>query len=184
MLDAWSIIDSAHRCRDLIDQLPGLGNSVWKRLLRERTDEAADLRDRAQHQLGEVDGLIANGGQLWGYLSWAEIRDRQYTGQWLMMAGGSVFKGDRFLYIGPTDLPFPVPPGRVRLNAFGRQVYLGRIVSALIDASRELTAEIQDARVRPQGEPATERRGSDVIYAGFLEVVVAVPPAAGPRPED
>src|SRR5262245_52012098 len=63
MLDAWSIVDSAHRFRDLINNLPGLANSPWRRLLRERTADVAELRDCVQHQLDRIDELISIGGQ-------------------------------------------------------------------------------------------------------------------------
>ncbi len=58
MLDAWSIVDSAHRCRDLVTNMPGLSHSPWMRLLLERTEDVAELRDRVQHQLGEINGLV------------------------------------------------------------------------------------------------------------------------------
>lgn len=125
MLDAWSIIDSAHRFRDFVEQFPGLSNSSWKRLLRDRTEDAAALRDCAQHQLGEIDGLIANGWQFWGYLSWAEVREKRYTGEWAMIAAGSVYAGNEYSFVGPYATSTPVLPGHIRLNAFGHGAYLG-----------------------------------------------------------
>jgi hypothetical protein len=176
MLDAWSIVDSAHRFRDLVESMPGLPNSAWKRLLRDRTDEVAALRDCVQHQLGEIDRLSSGGGQLWGYLTWPEVRDGRYTGKWLMMTGGSDYVGDQWLFIGPAVLPFDVPMGRIRLNAFGRQVYLGRTVSALLAAASELSTEISKNTVRPVDTPALERRGADVVLEGYVEVLVSTDP--------
>lgn len=173
MLDAWSIVDSAHRLRDLVDSMPGLANSTWKRLLRERTDDIAALRNCVQHQLDEINALCSLGGQLWGYLSWAEVRDGQYTGKWLMMTSGSDYVGDQWLFIGPAVLPFDVPIGHIRLNAFGRQVYLGRTVTALLSAVSELTTEIRKGALRPRDTPALERRGADVIFEGYVEVLVS-----------
>ncbi len=172
MLDAWSIVDSAHRFRDLVSNLPGLPNSLWRRVLQERTEDVAELRDCVQHQLDRIKGLISDGGQLWGYLSWAEVRNGRYTGKWLMMTAGSDYVGDRWLFIGPAALPFEVPAGRVRLNAFGRQAYLGRTVQALASAVEALAGEISCAAMRPADTPALERRGSDVVYEGWLEVSI------------
>ena len=171
MLDAWSIVDSAHRFRDLVANLPGLPNSPWKRALDERTKDVAKLRDCAQHQLGEIEGLASGGGQLWGYLSWAQLRAGRPTGMWHMIAAGSDYVGDRWLYIGPAVLPFAVPMSRVRLNAFGRQVYLARTVESLASAVSALSEEIASDVVRPVGDPALERRGADAVYAGTIEVV-------------
>lgn len=184
MLDAWSIIDSAHRCRDHVDGLPGLQNKPWKRLFMDRMVDAEDLRDCVQHQIGEIGGTLAEGGgQLWGYLSWAEIRDGRYTGTWAMMAAGSYYVGDYWPFVGPVDLPFPVPPGRVRLNAFGKQVYLGRLVMHLIEAANSVAEEILHDQLRPVGPPATERRGADAVYEGGIEVAYSLPPKAAEPPE-
>jgi hypothetical protein len=176
MLDAWSVVDSAHRFGDLVEHLPGLPNSAWKRLLRGRTDDIAALRNQAQHQLGEIDVLIARGGQLWGYLSWAEFRDGTHTGKWLMIAAGSHYPGDKWLFMGPAKLPFSVPPGRIRLNAFGVQVYLGRTVAAIAEAVDHLSSAITNGTMKPVGEPDTERRGADTAAEGYVEFLYTVPP--------
>lgn len=171
MLDAWSIVDSAHRFRDMLANLPGLPNQPWKRLLSDRTEDVATLRNKVQHQLGEISDLVTGGGQLWGYLSWAEYRDGKHTGKWLMMTAGSDYVGDTWYFAGPNALPFSVPPGRVRLNAFGQQVYLGRTVEALREAVVKLEGDIESGVVRPVGPPATDRRGADIVYEAFIEVL-------------
>jgi hypothetical protein len=172
MLDAWSIVDSAHRMRDLVEHLPGLPNSKWKRLLQDRTGEVAELRNCVQHQLGEIENLISNGGQLWGFLSWAEFRNGRHTGKWRMMAAGSTYVGDQWLFAGPNTLPLNVPPGRVRLNAFGREIYLGRVMDAMIDAGVALEKDIADGTLRPKGLPAVERRGADAFHESVMLVVL------------
>jgi hypothetical protein len=189
-LDAWSIVDSAHRFRDLVQDLPGLGHSTWKRLIRDRTQDIADLRDMVQHQTGSqrqgkknaIKQILQCGGQLWGYLSWAEFRDGFYTGKWLTMSAGSDCVGDEWFFIGPLRLPISVPAGRIRLNAFGRQVYLGHTVMSIAEAVRMLEDEIRDNRMRPMDIPATNRRGADVIDEGYMEVISAnaTPTVAGP----
>jgi hypothetical protein len=181
MLDAWSIIDSAHRFRDLVENLPGLSNSPWKRIFVDRTQDVADLRNCLQHQLGEIESLIVNGGQIWGYLSWAEVRSSSYTGKWLMIAAGGDYVGDNFFFVGPTTPPFfNVPLGRIRLNAFGRQVYLGRTVEELASAVASITAEIGNGALRPVGSPAHERRGADFKAEGFVEMIVSIEPGSNP----
>ena len=44
MLDAWSIVDMANRFRDLLDQVPGLSNSPWRRLLQDHTEDRSSRR--------------------------------------------------------------------------------------------------------------------------------------------
>lgn len=43
-LDAWSVIDAAHRMHDLIENLPGLPNSPWRRIFRQRMADALAQR--------------------------------------------------------------------------------------------------------------------------------------------
>ena len=52
-LDAWSIIDAAHRMSDLVENLPGLPNSLWRRIFRQRIEDVLALRDmfEAVHNL-------------------------------------------------------------------------------------------------------------------------------------
>lgn len=93
------------------------------------------------------------------------------------MAGGSDYVGDEFLFIGPLELPFYVPIGRICLNAFGREVYLGRTLLALVSAVKELETEISKGTLRPVGTPASERRGADAFFTGSVTVIVANQPA-------
>src|SRR5205823_1295995 len=79
-----------------------------------------------------------------------------------------------FLFVGPRVLPFDVPIGRVRLNAFGRNVYLGRTVNALMSATSDLTEEIRNGSMRAFGQPASDRRGADLVSEGWMEVVVKI----------
>lgn len=168
---AWSIIDCAHRFSDLLANLPGLKKDVWVTLAKRRTEDAAELRDCVQHQLGELDALVSGGGQLWGYLSWVQCSDGRPTPNWFMLTGGSDFVGDQWIFIGPIQLPYTVPADRIRLNAFGRQVYLWRVVASLAVATRRLEHAVRDGHLRVVGQPASERRGSDVVYSGSLETL-------------
>lgn len=171
--DAWSIVDSVNRYRDLLANMPGLNKAPWTRLLAQRTEDAASLRDCIQHQLGELKRLADEGGQVWGYLSWAGMRDGRPTGIWYMLSGGSDYAGDQWLFAGPVQLPFRVPPDRIRLNAYGRQVYLWRLVTAVATATRRLESAVSNGEVRPVGVPATERRGADVFYSASILVVMS-----------
>ena len=77
MLDAWSVVDAVHRFVDLAGSTPGLSRDSWFRLLQQRTSDALKVRDDVQHQgnAKRLKGLIEQRGQIWGYLSWAEVKD-------------------------------------------------------------------------------------------------------------
>lgn len=171
--DAWTVVDSTHRFSDLVENLHGLPNAPWRRLFAAKVADALELRNCVQHQLGELDGLVENGGQLWGYLSWAEVADGRYTGQWVMLSPGSYFVGDKWFYIGPNVLPFDVPLGRIRLNVFGRQVYMGRMVALMRAAAGELAQVLMNGKLSPQIPATGERRGVDELMSGSVLVMVS-----------
>lgn len=173
LLDAWSIIDSANRFRDLLVSLPGLPREIWVQQLSKRTEPVAGLRDCVQHCNREVDALAHTGGQLWGYISWVHMDGARPSGRWFMLSGGTHFKNDSWLFIGPSKLPFHVPPDRMRLNAFGKQVYLWRIVASLAMASKKLESALSDGHVRLRGEPAANRLGADAVLEGAIEVIIS-----------
>lgn len=168
--DTWAIIDSAHRFIDLIDHFYGLPNDNWRRILQNRLTDALELRDCVQHQYGELDNLVQNNGQIWGYLSWAEVKTGRYTGKWFMVSPGSIYSGDRWLFAGPMKLPFRVLKGRIRLNAFGREIYLGRLIFAIHSAMKSLEDVLENHQVRPEGIPAPERRGADLSLNAMIMV--------------
>src|ERR1044072_4098519 len=167
MVDVWSIVDSVNRLRDLLKEVPGVRHDVWWELFMRRTKEISELRNDIQHQIGKarLQALVANAGQIWGFLSWAEVRDGRYTGNWHMMSPGAVYRHDQWFYAGTSTTHEPVPFGRIRLQAYRRDVYLGTIIKAVHDVIVELTIAVQNGAIRVVGIPATGRNGGDIIHA-------------------
>lgn len=180
MLDAWSIVDAVHRFVDLVSAMPGLAHGPWLRVLRERCEDLLALRDDIQHQNERAVAVPGQPNQLWGYLSWAAVdQSGKHTGRWWMVSAGSEYVGDQWLFMGPNTQPFNVPSGRIRLNAFGRRVYLGKCVLATAEVVKHLTDQLKADAVRPVGEPATDRRGADSVIGGSIEVTYASGPPSG-----
>jgi hypothetical protein len=70
--DAWSIIDSIHRLRELLEQMPGLKKNVPElQLFLRRTAPVEDLRHFFQHFRTEIESFVERGMPLWGTISWA-----------------------------------------------------------------------------------------------------------------
>lgn len=181
-LDAWSIVDSVHRFHELAVNAPGVSGGTWRRLLGQRVKDALDVRDHVQHLRSEID---KNGGasrQVWGYLNWAEVRGGRHTGRWLIASPGSVFRGDRWVLAGPAKAIPGVPIGRIRLIAFEREIYLGKCLLAVRLAIEEICRQFDQSRIRLVGSANADRRGSDAVYEGWIEVLVATRPS-DPRGE-
>jgi len=69
--DAWTMIDSAHRLRELLSQAPGLKkNEPALQIFLRRTQDIEDLRHFYQHFRNEIDSFASTGMPLWGTLSW------------------------------------------------------------------------------------------------------------------
>ncbi len=76
-LDAWSIIDSVHRLRGILDQMPGLskGKSPKYQLFRRKTQEVEEFRHTVQHLNHELREMAKNGWPVWGVLDWVTAID-------------------------------------------------------------------------------------------------------------
>jgi hypothetical protein len=173
MLDAWSIVDSTNRFRDLVERTPGLRSKPWKHTLLAHTSEVDAMRNDIQHIEGNITNLADNGHQVWGYLRWAQMSDGGYTGWWYAMTPGSVFRADQFMVAGPVNLPHGVPPGAIRLMAFGKDVYLGKCMTATVKAVEAIVEELKNGEVRLVGDSASnERAGGDTIYGMAIEVMI------------
>jgi hypothetical protein len=66
--DAWSIVDSLHRLRGLLSQMPGVKqNAPPLQVFRRQTDVVEDLRNGVQHLNHHIDALVAQKLPTWEY---------------------------------------------------------------------------------------------------------------------
>lgn len=176
-LDAWSIIDAAHRMSDLVENLPGLPNSNWRRIFHERVAHALALRDMWQHQAGEAPKIVKQRGQAWGALAWAQHRDGRPTGHWFLAVAGSDLKESQWLYAGPANAVPRVGTRRIRLLHSGRTIYLSRLVRDMFEAVHHLEQDLVEGRLRLIGEPVNQPRSNDWVASIVVEVLVSGVPA-------
>ncbi|MGC4250266.1 MAG: hypothetical protein QM605_02050 [Sphingobium sp.] len=180
-LDAWSIIDAAHRMSDLVENLPGLPNADWRRLFRQRVADALELRDMWQHQVGEAERVVAERGQAWGALSWVKHEGNKPTGRWFLAVVGSDFKGSNWTFAGPVNAIPRVSTRRIRLIHLGKSVYLARLVRDMIDALRHLEDDVANKRLHLVGEAVNQERSSDwIMECSIMALVSTSPPKAKP----
>lgn len=176
-LDAWSIIDAAHRMSDLVENLPGLPNADWRRVFRQRVNDALELRNAWQHQVGEAARIIEARGQAWGALSWVKHEDNRPTGRWFLAVVGSDFKGSSWTFAGPANAIARVSTRRIRLIHLGKSVYLARLVRDMVEALHHLEVDVANKRLRLVGEAVNQERSSDWIMECSIMAVVSVDPS-------
>lgn len=182
-LDAWSIIDAAHRMSDLVENLPGLPNADWRRVFRQRMVDALELRDMWQHQVGEAPAVVQERGQAWGALAWAQHGERGPTGRWFLAVAGSDLKGSQWIFAGPASAVPRVDSRRIRLLHSGHSVYLGRLVRDMFESIHHLENAIAEGRLRLVGEQVNQPRTSDWVMESSMVVLMSVDTATG-APDD
>jgi hypothetical protein len=72
MLDAWALVDSAHRLRELLQQLPGMKQKTpqLQQFLR-GTASVESMRHFVQHLRTGIEAHLATAMPAWGSLAWA-----------------------------------------------------------------------------------------------------------------
>jgi hypothetical protein len=78
--DAWTMIDSTYRLRELIWDMPGLAKkqrSMELRKFRGSTASIEPLRHKVQHLKGDIRALASTDQPVWGILSWFSLLEEQ-----------------------------------------------------------------------------------------------------------
>ena len=172
-LDAWSIIDSAHRMTDLLNGLPGLSNQPWRKIFTDRVQDCLELRNSWQHQLSESEQMVAMRQQAWGTLAWVKHHDNRPTGQWYYAVAGTELKGSEFIVCGPHKSIPRVSTRRIRLLHAGKTIYLARVVRDMFEATKNLENQISSGQLRVIGDPVEKIRNTDVIGHMSMSVILA-----------
>ncbi len=154
LIDAWTVIDSLHRLRELVRQTPGVKQrDSGIRLFFAKTADVTALRNRIQHINQEVLELAATGHPLLGVLSWATIT-QPATGKGCVAAllAGSVATAEYKITM-PWDQSIQGDVGFVSLEAAGTRVMLADVLDSgigLVRAFEEaLRPRVQEGAVRP-----------------------------------
>lgn len=173
-LDAWSVIDAAHRMSDLVENLPGLPNSDWRRIFKERMSDALRLRDMWQHQVGQAPSIVEQRGQAWGAIAWAQHDGKRHTGWWYLAVAGSDLIGSQWIFAGPANA-IPREDGRrIRLLHSGHSTYLGRLVRDMFEALQALETDLAEGKLRLVGEPVNQERTNDWVTSAIIQAVVGI----------
>ena len=106
--DAWVLVDSIHRLRSLVAQLPGLKqNQPAVQAFLRGTLSADTFRNYVQHFRSGIDGFVTSGRPLWGTLSWSQVCS--ITG---LPKSHVVIPGTFYAGVGAATGLFDTPAGR------------------------------------------------------------------------
>jgi hypothetical protein len=155
--DAWTIVDSLHRLRGLLAQMPGVKqNSPPLQVFRRQTAIFEDLRNGVQHLNNHIDLLVAQNLPTWGVLSWVAFLDptaREFR-VGAMMAG-TVFVGASLPMVNPMGREVAPPIDLITLTAHGHQVNLSAAMTRVEQLVRRMESELR-AQFKAPPQPPDE----------------------------
>jgi len=97
--DAWSIVDSAHRLKRILQQTPGIKNrDRWpsmRHLLNDDAGPITNLRDVFQHLDSDVPGRTRQNWPLLGILHWFLLNPDNNSGRICSLMAGTIADGQR-----------------------------------------------------------------------------------------
>jgi hypothetical protein len=132
-LYAWSMIDSVHRLRGLVEHFPGIQRRRQIPEIRTFLDKAATvetLRHAVQHMEGTIRQTAAPGHSVWGYLTWTVSRKDETVITCLLTAGASM-PGAEYKTIPNTGTTFSAEIDNVRLTLGDSVVQLSELLGAI-----------------------------------------------------
>lgn len=161
-LYAWSIIDSVHRLRGLVDNFPGIQKRQQipeVRLFLDKTASVESLRHAVQHMEGTIRQAATPGHAVWGYLSWMASR-KDETILACLLTAGALMPGAAYKTVPNTGIAPTAEIDQVRLTLGETVVQL----SELLDTISKLVGFIE-TRAREQFEGFPARAESDYFFA-------------------
>jgi hypothetical protein len=176
LLDAWAVVDSVNRMRDLLAQGGhGVKQDVWYELFERTTRPADGLRNRLQHIEGEVIKLATKSGQLWGYLTWVVPPGLDVNPGWYALVPGSLYAGDQYRVVSEIGRTITKGDlGVVKLKAYGEELDFDKVTKAVAECVSSLEERIAAGEVRLDKPEATGRRVGDTVIYMVPEIVVSV----------
>jgi hypothetical protein len=178
--DSWTIVDTAHRLRQLVDQMPGISKKDPSiQLFLRGTRIAEDLRNYVQHLRGEMDNLVALELPVWGTLSWRSAAKPEGAQFGHIIIPGTFYQG--LIMHGPTyglDRRIAKEVERIELAAGGHCIIIDEVVSKIKGFGSWV-----EKWIGPQFE-GHDQAGSDAFFSLKFTPIDATPAQPSPVSDD
>ena len=145
-LEAWSVIDSVHRLRQLLFRLPGLKqNAPGFQLFQRQTKDVLDLRNCLQHLNKEVEAALKGHLPLLGGINWV-YAEKAGSGSVLSCAliAGTVWgkkKGPQL--VNPCGKKIFPPVDLITLQVSSHRVSLSEVMNAVKALANSIEKQLQ-----------------------------------------
>ena len=143
LIDAWSIVDTANRLRNLLDKMPMVKKkSPGFVYFLKQTNGVEDLRHIIQHLNKEIDRLIVTNSAVLGTLSWAVALDSaEERILSCYLRPGTLLKSTAPFAIPARNIQHPID--RITLAAGDKSVCLSDIMMHLARLASSIERELQ-----------------------------------------
>jgi hypothetical protein len=171
--DAWSIVDSINRLRDLLLRMPGLKRSTaypLKKFLK-NTESIADLRNTVQHLDKEIAQISTKGLPVWGTLSWFTLLNPR-SGRICTIIAGKLIDGTHPV-VNPIGKMITPPIDYVTLTCNELVTNLSAVISELA------TIMIEFQKIIKKSFGSLETSASDILVSMDIDFERDVTPQAG-----
>jgi len=131
MLDAWTVVDSTHRLRELLMQFPDVKQRLAHlQVFYRRTASVERFRNLIQHLRRKIDALALNGLPVWGSLTWRLRTDPTTSEETSFgICPGTFFDGAK-VFLSEFGERMEKPIGMVCLNIGNASLDLGALVES------------------------------------------------------
>jgi len=132
MLDAWSIVDSVHRLRILINKTPGMKKQA----------PGFQIFDRGT---APIKDLVGQNIPVWGTLSWFTILDPEHkSGFTCTIVAGTVFQSMDGLLVNPLGKEINVPIDLITLTANNSSICLSDVMRHVERLTRSMESGLRE----------------------------------------
>jgi hypothetical protein len=165
MLQAWSMIDSANRLRNLLNHMPGVKkkNSKYYSLIKELSP-IENLRNTIQHLDGEINSRAKDLDAIpvWGSLSWGKIISNDpFEADIYLIVPGSIESQSNIPINNIAGKAFYNNIDNIELTAYGITISLSETYRNIEKITKLLeTGLLKNFKDKPE---LVERHGTDLI---------------------
>lgn len=145
--DAWSIVDSAHRLKGILQQAPGITHrDRWpsiRQLLNDMADPIDKLRNVFQHLNQDVGNRVHQNWPLFGILHWFRLNPDRNSGRICYLMAGTITDGERPLLSVHGKRVYEPPLGMIELQTESATVSVTELMEIVKRIAGDLECSIQ-----------------------------------------
>jgi hypothetical protein len=158
-LDAWSMVDSIHRLRELLSAMPNVKKSLPPlEIFMRATSEIEPLRNHAQHLKGDLLDPTLGHLPVWGTLGWLWVVDTSLSHFISGVVAAGSYASELFPIHTPANRIYHDQLDHITLSIGVSQINLSEAMRKIVQLARAL-----EKNIKPQLEGKVELAPVDML---------------------